>query len=215
MATSQQVKGWFTTAGRPGDRTLESQKIGLERLYAAVRGKTLLDIGSAEGLLTMDLVSAGGAVAAHGVEIVKGHIEVAHKLQGTLPICFEQGDANTWTPKRQYDVVTLLAVLHKLKNPTAACARFAAVARELVVIRLPPLHAPTVIDAHVLAERHAQYADLVQIASAEIDWLYDYIAESGYALVLTDASGIILYERTDETLTNTFRAAGLTPASTV
>ena len=27
----------------------------------------------------------------------------------------------------------------------------------------------------------------VQIASAEIDWLYDYIAESGYALVLTDA----------------------------
>jgi transcriptional regulator of acetoin/glycerol metabolism len=70
-------------------------------------------------------------------------------------------------------------------------------------------YAPTIIDSHTLAERRAQYADLVQVASAEIDWLYDYIAESGYALVLTDASGIILYERTDDTLANTFRAAGL------
>ena len=48
-----------------------------------------------------------------------------------------------------------------------------------------------------------------RIASAEIDWLYEYIAESGYALVLTDASGIVLYEQTDPTLQGTFRAAGL------
>jgi transcriptional regulator of acetoin/glycerol metabolism len=70
-------------------------------------------------------------------------------------------------------------------------------------------YAPTVIDAPSLLQRCEQYADLVQIASAEIDWLYDYIAESGYALVLTDASGVILYEKTDETLVDTFRAAGL------
>ena len=70
-------------------------------------------------------------------------------------------------------------------------------------------YAPTVIDSQTLTERRAQYADLLQVASAEIDWLYDYIAESGYALVLTDASGIILYERTDETLADTFRTAGL------
>ena len=56
-------------------------------------------------------------------------------------------------------------------------------------------YAPTVIDAATLADRRAQHAELVQIASAEIDWLYDYIAESGYALMLTDASGIILYEK--------------------
>jgi transcriptional regulator of acetoin/glycerol metabolism len=69
--------------------------------------------------------------------------------------------------------------------------------------------APTVIDAPSLAHRREQYADLLQIASAEIDWLYDYIAESGYALVLTDASGIILYEKTDTALADTFRGAGL------
>jgi len=72
-----------------------------------------------------------------------------------------------------------------------------------------PHFAPSVIDASTLAQRRAQYADLVQITSAEIDWLYEYIAESGYALVLTDANGIVLYEKTDSTLTDTFRAAGL------
>lgn len=70
-------------------------------------------------------------------------------------------------------------------------------------------YAPTVIDATMLAERRSQYADLLQIASAEIDWLYEYIAESGYALVLTDANGIVLYEKTDTALTDVFRAAGL------
>lgn len=70
-------------------------------------------------------------------------------------------------------------------------------------------YASTVIDADSLAQRRANYEELVQIASAEIDWLYDYIAESGYALVLTDASGIILYKKTDAALRDTFRAAGL------
>jgi transcriptional regulator of acetoin/glycerol metabolism len=70
-------------------------------------------------------------------------------------------------------------------------------------------YAPSVIDAHSLARRCEQYADLVQIASAEIDWLHGYIAKSGYALVLTDVSGVLLYEKTDVALTDTFRSAGL------
>jgi transcriptional regulator of acetoin/glycerol metabolism len=74
-------------------------------------------------------------------------------------------------------------------------------------------YAPTVIDSGMLEERRARHADLVQIASAEIDWLYDYIAESGYALVLTDASGVVLYEKTDQTLADTFRSAGLMPGA--
>ncbi|WP_129777805.1 sigma-54-dependent Fis family transcriptional regulator [Peristeroidobacter soli] len=70
-------------------------------------------------------------------------------------------------------------------------------------------YAPSVIDSAVLAERLVQHADLLQIASAEIDWLYEHIAGSGYALVLTDASGIVLYEKTDSTLVDVFRSAGL------
>jgi transcriptional regulator of acetoin/glycerol metabolism len=70
-------------------------------------------------------------------------------------------------------------------------------------------YAPVLVDAATLAERRAQHADLLRIAAAEIDWLYEYIAESGYALVLTDASGIVLYEKTDTSLTDIFRGAGL------
>lgn len=70
-------------------------------------------------------------------------------------------------------------------------------------------YAPTVIDAAKLAERLVQHADLLQIAAAEIDWLYEHIAGSGYALVLTDANGIVLYEKTDSTLVDVFRSAGL------
>jgi sigma-54 dependent transcriptional regulator, acetoin dehydrogenase operon transcriptional activator AcoR len=70
-------------------------------------------------------------------------------------------------------------------------------------------YAPTVLDAHALKDHQVEHADLLRIASAEIDWLYEYIAESGYALILTDASGIVLYEQTDATLRSTFRSAGL------
>lgn len=71
-------------------------------------------------------------------------------------------------------------------------------------------YAPVLVDAATLAQRRAQHAELLRIAAAEIDWLYEYIAESGYALVLTDANGIVLYEKTDTSLTDVFRGAGLT-----
>jgi transcriptional regulator of acetoin/glycerol metabolism len=70
-------------------------------------------------------------------------------------------------------------------------------------------YSPTVVDAAVLTERREQHAELLQVASAEIDWLYEYIAKSGYALILTDATGIVLYEKTDATLANVFRSSGL------
>src|SRR5512138_1494295 len=66
-----------------------------------------------------------------------------------------------------------------------------------------------VLDSAALRELHDRHAELVQIASAEIDWLYEHIAGSGYALLLTDASGIILYEKSEPTLTKTFHSAGL------
>jgi transcriptional regulator of acetoin/glycerol metabolism len=70
-------------------------------------------------------------------------------------------------------------------------------------------YAPVLVDAATLADRRAQLAELLRIAAAEIDWLYEYIAESGYALVLTDATGIVLYEKTDTSLSDVFRGAGL------
>lgn len=66
-----------------------------------------------------------------------------------------------------------------------------------------------VLDSQSLRSLHEQHAELVHIASAEIDWLYEHIAGSGYALLLTDASGIILYEKSEPTLAESFHDAGL------
>jgi transcriptional regulator of acetoin/glycerol metabolism len=81
--------------------------------------------------------------------------------------------------------------------------------------RLDPARpdAPMVIEARALADRREQYADLMQIGTAEVDRLYDQISGSGYALLLTDASGIILYEKVDPTLKDVFRGAGLVPGA--
>lgn len=70
-------------------------------------------------------------------------------------------------------------------------------------------HPAMVMDQARLQDLRARHEELVQIASAEIDWLFHHIAGSGYALLLTDASGIILYDKSDPTLSKTFRSAGL------
>lgn len=77
--------------------------------------------------------------------------------------------------------------------------------------RLDPArpYAPTVLSASDLRERRAQNEELVTIAAAEMNLLYDQISGSGYALLLTDASGVILRERVDPTLRDAFRRAGL------
>ena len=68
---------------------------------------------------------------------------------------------------------------------------------------------PFVLDGHTLKEYRGRHEHLIQVASAEIDWLYDHIAMSGCALMLTDAGGIVLYEKADPTILETFRMAGL------
>jgi sigma-54 dependent transcriptional regulator, acetoin dehydrogenase operon transcriptional activator AcoR len=81
--------------------------------------------------------------------------------------------------------------------------------------RLDPARpdAPMIIEARALADRREQFADLMQIACAEVDRLYDQISGSGYALLLTDATGVILYEKVDPTLKDLFRGAGLVPGA--
>jgi len=71
-----------------------------------------------------------------------------------------------------------------------------------------PLEA-CVLDGHTLQEYRSRHEHLIQVASAEIDWLYDHIAMSGCALLLTDAGGIVLYEKVDPTILGIFRKAGL------
>ena len=68
---------------------------------------------------------------------------------------------------------------------------------------------PYVLDGQLLKEYRSRHEYLIQVASAEIDWLYDHIAMSGCALLLTDASGIVLYQKADASIADAFRSAGL------
>lgn len=140
-------KGWFTTERRDGDRTLAEQMEGLEHLAAEVQGKTVLDVGCAEGLIAIELARAGAA-AVHGIEIVAGHIAMAQDMAGDLPCTFEVANLNekVFQTGPGFDIVLALAVLHKLKDPSRVCREIAAQARDLCVIRLSP-SGPVIIDA--------------------------------------------------------------------
>ena len=138
--------GWFDLPGRPGDRTLQQQLQGLERLMENVKGKTVLDVGCAEGQITLACLD-NGALLGHGIEIIPNHVVEANKyVKYWYDTKFEVADANDYRPKGQYDIVLLLAILHKLRNPTDAARRYARACKELCIIRLPPATAPTVVD---------------------------------------------------------------------
>ena len=68
---------------------------------------------------------------------------------------------------------------------------------------------PTVLDGTRLKSLQAEHEELVQIARAEMDSLYEQIAGSGYALLLADTSGVILCEKIDPVLKRMFVSAGL------
>ena len=141
----QRVRGWFDTKGRPGDRTINQQLMGLDDLMAYVEDRTVLDVGCAEGLISIEMARRG-ARAVHGIEREAARVDLGRRLVGDFPVTLEKADANVWKPRRMYDVVIALALLHKLKDPSAACARLAAACADLMVLRLPPAGELVIVD---------------------------------------------------------------------
>ena len=68
---------------------------------------------------------------------------------------------------------------------------------------------PTVLDRSRVKDLQAEHQDLVDIARAEMDSLYEQISGSGYALLLADIDGVILCEKVDPGLKGMFTHAGL------
>ncbi|MGH8174121.1 MAG: sigma-54-dependent Fis family transcriptional regulator [Rhodanobacteraceae bacterium] len=69
--------------------------------------------------------------------------------------------------------------------------------------------ATSVLEPIQLRERQQKLGELLGIARAEMESLYDQIAGSGYAVILADADATILSTITDPTLKREFRQAGL------
>jgi len=125
-------KVWFG-----GDRTVEQQMVGLQKLWMEVKGKTVLDVGCAEGAISHEC-KRRGARYVHGVEHRRDAVDYANKKYAVEgEVSFACRDANTWSSEHSWDVVLLLSVLHKLRNPTLVLQRMAVSCNGLCVIRLP------------------------------------------------------------------------------
>ena len=66
-----------------------------------------------------------------------------------------------------------------------------------------------VLDSGLLRERAEPLAALVRLAESELRILLESFSGSGYAVILTDAEGVILRHLSDRTLEQELRAAGL------
>jgi SAM-dependent methyltransferase len=136
-------KGWFAIPGvQAGDRTLDEQLLGLEPMLKEVPGKIVLDLGSAEGLISRTCVERG-ARRVVGLEVNKPMLAVARQWVCDPNVCqFEFRDLNK-TPSAEdsrslrADIVLALAVFHKLSDPEKSVRDWVRFAGELVVVRLP------------------------------------------------------------------------------
>jgi len=150
------IRGWFHRPGiQAGDRTLEEQMQGLEPLMAEIRSgvprgaewsgprkPTVLDLGCAEGLISQKCIEAGAA-SVIGLDVLQRHIDNAQSL-GLDPhrARFAVGDMNKPPDEDEKaccwaDIVLMLAVLHKLRDPEKSLREWAQFAGSLLVIRLP------------------------------------------------------------------------------
>jgi SAM-dependent methyltransferase len=136
-------RGWFQVPGiKPlGDRSLSEQMIGLEFALIEAKGKTVLDIGCAEALITLEFAKAGAAKVV-GIEKVAPAIALGRTLcagypQVELMECnlVKHIDANP--SPQQFDIVLALGIAHKPKDPAAALCWAARSASSLLVFRPP------------------------------------------------------------------------------
>ena len=149
--------GWFTIPGlQEGERTLEEGVRGLEALAPHAKGSTVLDLGCAEGLVGQWFLEYG---AAHvdGLDASELAIETGRRLSNGLPMTFSQcnfDEPGAWPfMAPQYDIVLLLSVLHKLKEPQTLLQYAASKTRQWLAVRAP-YPAVGALDVLAYAKRH-------------------------------------------------------------
>ena len=137
------AKGWFQIPGirEQGDRTIEEQAIGLAPALEEAKGKTVLDVGCAEGAISR-LFAEAGAAEVVGIESLAEHLAVARKwCKGFPQIRFENFHLQDWMtahPEPEvYDVVLILGIVHKIDDPAWPIRWACRSCRNLLLFRGP------------------------------------------------------------------------------
>jgi SAM-dependent methyltransferase len=143
MVISTADKGWLKVPGiRPkGDRTLAEQMMGLAPALEFAKGKSVLDLGCAEGLIGREFALAG-AREVLGVELLASHLEVARVACKDAPqmrfVCAHLDDYMAANPEpKPFDVVLALGIIHKLHEPRNILHYAAKSAVSLLCFRAP------------------------------------------------------------------------------
>lgn len=145
---TEAIKGWLAIPGvQRGERTLAEQMLGLEPALLTCNGRSVLDLGCAEGLIGIEFAKAGATVS--GYELQSRFVHTANQqaeLAGVAERCaFYKFDLATFCapglprvfPGDASDIVLALAIVHKLRDPGQALTNMARLARHRLVLRLP------------------------------------------------------------------------------
>lgn len=133
---------------------LERQLTGLDLLWDRVTGSTVADIGCAEGDIGMECVRRGAGFVL-GIEYREAAVKAANQRARNVDnFTVLREDADHWPPRpmgerARFDVILMLAVLHKLQKPEASLVRIidrCAKPTATVVLRLRPRDWPVLRD---------------------------------------------------------------------
>ena len=154
LALVPRKTGYYSLPGiRAGNWPIETRLRGLEELLGVARGKSVLDLGCAEGMISREFCQHGAA-AIHGFEINLDQVRIARRevpkaaAIGTQ-IFFRRADIGNWDRfvvanrnlmLKQYDIVLLLAVLEKLpeSNQDSILDGLMAFSRCWIALRIAP-----------------------------------------------------------------------------
>ena len=132
------AKAWFKLPGKAGDRTLAEQSLALAPALAECAGKRVLDLGCAEGFISLEFAKAG-AIRVLGIERETDHFEAAQSLvfEGLCALKFKQWNIKQSDPGKplDYDIVLALGIIHKLEFPERGLRWAARSAKELLLLR--------------------------------------------------------------------------------
>ena len=133
--------GWMAIDGRQtGDRTVSEQMLGLEDALEAAKGKTVLDLGCAEGLIGREFIRAGAAHVT-GIEMLDDHLKMARAECSGLPMTFICSEIKEWILDHpdpdEFDIVLNLGIAHKVHSPGWVMEFAAKSARQMMVFRGP------------------------------------------------------------------------------
>lgn len=122
-----------------GERTVEEQMLGVTPVLAEAEGKTVLDVGCAEGDIAIAFAKAGAKV--HAFDCNKNMVRAATLNRNAAGLSFlvVRGFLEEALPREllpAYDIVLCLAVLHKARNIPVVVYRYANMTKDLLVVRL-------------------------------------------------------------------------------